>query len=156
MKQLKWLIIWFYCPIPNFTVLKGIQTWFHINRSNKYKNMWWIKIWCIMKKICLYLYFYVYHFVIKGIMRTTCVFVSMTIPSLDSNLILDSIAAKKLRDNALISISRLLILLKLIALERHWISLSSAIISVISMDLIYIEIILHQGLSLISARYSIS
>ena len=133
-----------------------VQTWFHINQSNKYKNMWWIKTWCIMKKICLYLYFYVYNFVIKGMIGTTCVFASMTIPILDSNLILDSIAAKKLRNNAQISISRLLILIKLIALERHWISLSSAIISVISMDLINIEILMELlGLTLISAKYSI-
>ena len=72
-----------------------------------------------MKKICLYLYFYVYHFVIKGFLWPTCVFASMTIPILDSNLILDSIAAKKLRNNAQISGPHLLILIKLIALERH-------------------------------------
>ena len=72
----------------------------------------------------MYLYFYVYHFVIKGIpspmVQMTCVFASMTIPILDSNLILDSIAAKKLRNNAqIISGPGLLILVKLIALERH-------------------------------------
>ena len=106
------------------SVLKGVsglapedllvQTWFHINQFNKYNNM----RWCNMKKICLNLYFYLYNFVIKGL-GTTCVFASMTIPILDSNLSLDSIAAKKLRNNAHISGPRLLILVKLIALERH-------------------------------------
>ena len=52
-------------------------------------------------------------------MGTTCVFASMMIPILDSNMILDSIAAKKLRKNAQLSCPRVLIIIKLIALERH-------------------------------------